>query len=45
MLAEYLAHQPFEDYQPLKFDFPDEDIMVIKDCEILGPDEGPEPGS
>ncbi|XP_050896881.1 uncharacterized protein LOC127103684 [Lathyrus oleraceus] len=45
VLAEYLAHQPVEDYQPLKFDFLDEDIMVIKDCEIPGPDEGPEPGS
>ncbi|XP_050890995.1 uncharacterized protein LOC127096473 [Lathyrus oleraceus] len=44
VLVEYLAHQPVEDYQPLKFDFPDEDIMVIKDCEIPGPDEGPEPG-
>jgi hypothetical protein len=45
VLAEYLAHQPVEDYQSLKFDFPDEDIMVIKDCEIPGPDEGLEPGS
>ncbi|XP_050920565.1 uncharacterized protein LOC127138217 [Lathyrus oleraceus] len=45
VLAEYLAHQSVEDYQPLKFDFPDEDIMVIKDCEIPGPKEGPELGS
>ncbi|XP_050915185.1 uncharacterized protein LOC127130160 [Lathyrus oleraceus] len=34
-----------EGYQPIKFDFPYEDIMVIKDCETLGPNEGPEPGS
>ncbi|XP_050916132.1 uncharacterized protein LOC127131245, partial [Lathyrus oleraceus] len=45
VLSDYLANQPVEDYQPLKFDFPDEDIMVVKDCEIPGPDEGPEPGS
>ncbi|XP_050916156.1 uncharacterized protein LOC127131270, partial [Lathyrus oleraceus] len=45
VLSDYLANQPVEDYQSLKFDFPDEDIMVVKDCEIPGPDEGPEPGS
>ena len=45
VLAKYLAHQPVEHYQPLKFDFPNEDILVIKNCEIPGPDEGPEPGS
>ncbi|KAI5388452.1 hypothetical protein KIW84_074224 [Lathyrus oleraceus] len=45
VLSEYLAHQPVEDYQPLKFDFLDEDIVVIKDYEIPGPDEGPELGS
>ena len=44
-MSDYLANQPVEDYQPLKFDFPDEDIMVVKDCEIPGLDEGPEPGS
>ncbi|XP_050875865.1 uncharacterized protein LOC127079525, partial [Lathyrus oleraceus] len=45
VLSDYLANQPVEDYQPLKFDFPDEDIMVVKDCEVPGLDEGPEPGS
>lgn len=45
VLAEHLIHQPIEDYQPLKFYFPYEDIIVIKDCEIPGPDEGPKPGS
>lgn len=44
ILAYNLAHQPMTNYQPLKFNFPDEDIMVIKDYEILGPDEGLEPG-
>lgn len=45
MLADYLTHRPMEDYQHIWFDFPDEDVMVIKDCEALGPDEGLEPGS
>lgn len=55
VLADYLAHQPTEDYQPIKFDFPNEDIMVIRDCETHimvirdcetpRSDEGPEPGS
>lgn len=44
ILADHLAHQPMENYQPLKFDFPYEDIMVVKDYEIPGPDEGPELG-
>ncbi|XP_050918672.1 uncharacterized protein LOC127136118 [Lathyrus oleraceus] len=44
ILADHLAHQPVEDYHPLKFDFPYEDIMVTKDYEIPGPAEGPEPG-
>ena len=46
VLADYLSQQPLEDdYQPMKFEFPDEDIMYIRDCNILGPEEGPEPGS
>ncbi|XP_050908050.1 uncharacterized protein LOC127121638 [Lathyrus oleraceus] len=45
VLADHLAHRPMEDYQPIQFDFPDEDVMVIKYCETPGPDEGPEPGS
>ncbi|XP_050877580.1 uncharacterized protein LOC127081359 [Lathyrus oleraceus] len=27
------------------FEFPDEDIILIRDCNIPGPKEGPEPGS
>lgn len=34
-----------EDYQPIQFDFLDEDVMVIKDYETPGPNKGPEPGS
>lgn len=34
-----------EDYPPMHFDFLDEDIMFIRDCNISGPEEGPEPGS
>lgn len=45
VLYDYLAHQPMEDYQPMCFDFPNEDIMFIRDCNIPGPEEGPEPES
>ena len=31
--------------QSMNFEFPDEDIMVVTDCEVPGPDEGPEEGS
>ncbi|XP_050889816.1 uncharacterized protein LOC127095125 [Lathyrus oleraceus] len=29
----------------MHFEFPNEDIMLIRDYNILGPEEGPEPGS
>ena len=29
VLADHLAHQAIEDYQPMRFDFPDEDIMNL----------------
>ena len=29
----------------MRFEFPDEDIMLIRDCNIPGPEEGPKPGS
>ena len=46
VLADHLAHHPMEDdYHPMKFEFPDEDIMYIRDCNIPGPEEGPAPGS
>lgn len=45
VLADHLARQPIIDYQPIQFDFPDEDVMVIKDCETPSPDEGDGPGS
>lgn len=45
VLEDHLSHQPMEDYQRIQFDFPDEDVMVIKDCVNPGPYEGPEPGS
>ncbi|XP_050897180.1 uncharacterized protein LOC127103998 [Lathyrus oleraceus] len=43
VLEDHLAHHPIEDYHPFKFDFPDEDIIVVKDYEIPRPNEGPEP--
>lgn len=45
VLSEYLAHQPVEDYQSIKFTFPEEDIMAIKYNEISGPGEEPDPRS
>ena len=45
VLADHLAHQPLPKYRPMKFDFPNEDVMVIDDYTIPGPDEGPEPGA
>ena len=45
ILADHLAHQLLPEYQPMKFDFPDEDVMVIGDYEIPRLDEGPEPGA
>ena len=44
ILADHLAHHPLPEYQPVKFDFPDENVMVIGDYKILGPDKEPEPG-
>ncbi|XP_050877463.1 uncharacterized protein LOC127081226 [Lathyrus oleraceus] len=45
VMFDYLAHLPVEGYQLLRFDFPNEDIMFVNDFAILGPGEGPEPGS
>lgn len=45
MLLKYLAHQPVEDYQPIRFDFSDEYIMALNDEKVIGDDEGPGPGS
>ncbi|XP_050889360.1 uncharacterized protein LOC127094584 [Lathyrus oleraceus] len=48
VLSDYLAHLHVEGYQPLRFDFPEEDIMFIRDFTIPGseisPEEGPELG-
>ncbi|XP_039687848.1 uncharacterized protein [Medicago truncatula] len=47
ILADHLAHQPLEDYQPIKFDFPDEEFMYLKmkDCDEPLFGEGPDPDS
>ena len=45
VLADHLAHQAIEDYQPMRFDFPDEDIMNLDNIEGNGPYDGPENGS
>ena len=41
VLADQLARQAVDDYQSMNFEFPDENIMVVTDCETPGPDEGP----
>ena len=30
---DHLAHQAVDDYQSMNFEFPDENIMLVKDCE------------
>ncbi|XP_050876248.1 uncharacterized protein LOC127079942 [Lathyrus oleraceus] len=46
IIVDYLAHQPMEDYQPMEFDFPDEDVLFLDEYYTRpDPDEGPEPGS
>ncbi|XP_050898384.1 uncharacterized protein LOC127105253 [Lathyrus oleraceus] len=46
IVADYLAHQPIKDYQPMKFEFPDEGVLFLKEFyNRLDPDEGPEPES
>ena len=43
VLSYYLAHHPMDDYQPMKFEFPDKDIMWFKG--VSDTEEGPEPGA
>ena len=35
VLSDYLAQQPVEDYQPRKFEFPDEDISRCSNRKIV----------
>src|SRR4051812_21100872 len=47
VLLEYLAHQPIDDHQSIRMDFPDEDIMYLRsqDWDEPLPEEGPDPES
>ncbi|XP_058726165.1 uncharacterized protein LOC131597486 [Vicia villosa] len=46
VIADYLVHQPVDDYQTMYFEFPDEDIMcVAKTSDSQNQEEGPEPGA
>ena len=47
ILADDLAHQLVEDFHPIKFNFPDEEIMYLKmkDYDEPLPAEGPDPES
>ena len=42
VLADHLAHQAVDSYQSMNFEFQDENIMLVTDCEKSGPNEGPE---
>ena len=44
VLADHLAHQAADEYQSVNFEFLNENIMLVTDCEEPGPDEGPEEG-
>ena len=44
VLVDHLGHQVVDDYQSMNFEFPNENIMLITDCEKPGPYEGPEQG-
>ena len=45
VLADHLAYQAVDDYQSMKFKFPDEDIIMVNNCEEFRPYDGPEQGS
>ncbi|XP_050918321.1 uncharacterized protein LOC127135722 [Lathyrus oleraceus] len=45
VLYDYLDHQPLEDYHSICFESLYKDIMLIRDCNIPIPKEGPELGS
>ncbi|XP_050896093.1 uncharacterized protein LOC127102805 [Lathyrus oleraceus] len=47
IFENHLAHQPINDYQSIRFDFLDEDVMYLKakDYDEQFPEEGPKPGS
>ncbi|XP_058758624.1 uncharacterized protein LOC131631870 [Vicia villosa] len=40
VLSDYLAHHPVDDYQPMKFEFLDQDIMCIRNDWMSGPEPG-----
>ncbi|XP_058741904.1 uncharacterized protein LOC131614320 [Vicia villosa] len=46
VIADYLAHQPVDDYQSMYFEFPDEDIICVAETsKSQDQEEGPEPGA
>ncbi|XP_050890806.1 uncharacterized protein LOC127096254 [Lathyrus oleraceus] len=45
MYFRVITHQYVEDYKSMRLDFPDEDVMFIRDYRIPDPIEGPESGS
>ena len=45
VLEDHLVHQVVDDYQSMNSEFPNENIMLVIDCEEPLPYEGLEPGS
>ena len=45
VLVDHLAHQAVEDYQSMKLEFPDEDIITFDNYEEIRPYDGPQQGS
>ena len=41
VLEDHLAHQAIDAYRSMNFEFSDENIMLVTDCEKPGPYEGP----
>ena len=45
VLVDHLAHEAVEDCQSMKFEFPDEDIITLDNCEEIRPYDRPKQGS
>lgn len=39
VLVDHLAHKPVEDYQPMRFGLPNEDIMAMNGEKVICDDE------
>ena len=41
VIADHLAYQPLDEYQPIKFDFPDEEVVLFNknNCTVINTDD------